>query len=208
MASGIYRIDLGNENFYIGSAVNLKRRENEHHNDLKRQVHRNKIAQNCWDKYGVFEFTILEECTKDELLKREQIYLDKYFNDEKNINIALVASNPMLGRKHSNEARAKMSAWQIGRVMSADARAKMSHSWKLRASDSDETRAKKSASSKGKPKSAEHRAKISAAAKLRPPVSAETRAKLSAAQLGKTASAETRAKISMAGKLRYKREAT
>jgi len=166
VTSGIYRIDLGNGWFYIGSAANLKRRETEHRTELKFEKHCNKRMQNCWNKYGVFKFTTLEECDKSKLLKREQTYLDQHFNDQKNVNLALIAGNPMLGRKHSAETRAKMSAAAKLRAscsVSDEAKANMSAAQKLRAPHSAETRAKMSAANKGRVRSAEACANMSAA---------------------------------------------
>ena len=147
MTSGIYRIDLGNDWFYIGSAVDLKKRESEHRRRLKRKNHGNQIMQNVWNKNTIFEFTILERCTKDELLKCEQRYLDKHFDEPKNVNICSI-SGSILGYIHTPEARKKMS----------DAA-------KFRPPPSAETRAKMSAANKRKLVSAETRAKMSMAIK-------------------------------------------
>ena len=123
--SGIYRIELGNGYFYIGSTVNLDRREKRHLDDLKCSVHINKKMQNCWNKYGMFEFTVLEECEMQQLLLQEQLLIDKHFDNPKNVNINKIAGSS-LGYKHSVEARAKMSAIKIGRVHSSERRAKNS----------------------------------------------------------------------------------
>jgi len=196
--SGIYRIELGNGWFYIGSAVNLKDRKNSHKSTLLRSQHRNTIMQRCWDKYGIFEFTVLENCAKDKLLEREQAYLDKHFNNEKNVNIASVAGNPMLGRKHSVETRKNMSNAQKGKVLTPEHRAQMSAAHKGKPL-SPEHNAKVVAANKSRVWSDDLRAKLSAARKGRI-FSPETRAKLSAANKGKVFSAEHRAKLSMAQK--------
>ena len=143
--AGIYRIDLGNNNFYIGSAVNLANREQQHRNGLKRKDHINIRAQNCWNKYGVFKFTVLEECVKDNLLLREQFHIDQHRDNPKMTNICLVAGSSLgikrsaetreklsaalmghVGHVHSDETRAKISDTQTGRVLSHETRTKMS----------------------------------------------------------------------------------
>ena len=144
--SGIYRIDLGNDWFYIGSAVSLRHRKSKHRRDLERKLHNNQIMQRCWNKYGIFKFTVLEECEIDNLLIREQLLIDQYFSDLKNVNLAPIAGSS-LGVVRSAEYRAKMSVSCKGRILSA------------------ETRAKMSAAKKGVPLSTEHRAKISESAK-------------------------------------------
>jgi len=197
--SGIYRIDLGNGNFYIGSAVNFYKRKSLHQSQLKRGVHGNIWVQSCWNKYQVFIFTVLEECRREDLISREQFYLDTHFSETKNVNISPTAGS-ILGLVRSAETRAKMSAWQVGKKHSAETKAKIAAARKARGPVSDETRAKMSAASKGVPKSAQHGANIGASrkGKKRPPFSAEWRANIAAAQLGKKRSDETRAKMSIA----------
>lgn len=203
--SGIYRIDLGNGYFYIGSAVNLARRERDHRSQLRVDNHGNQIMQNCWNKYQIFQFTILEECEISELLSREQFWIDIFFCDPKNANIAPNAGSS-LGVVHSHQARANMSAWQKGKPKSAETRAKISAANKNRV-HSYQARAKMSVVSKGKPKSAETRAKISAANKGRvlSSRSAEHIEKLSAANKGKVRSIESCEKMSAAAKRRWAR---
>ena len=68
--SGIYRIrNLTNNKFYIGSAVNLNKRKNQHFHYLRNNKHHNKPLQNSWNKHGsdVFKFTILCNCEIIEL---------------------------------------------------------------------------------------------------------------------------------------------
>jgi len=195
--SGIYQIELGNGHFYIGSAVNLETRERQHRIDLKNQSHCNKVAQRCWNKYGLFKFSVLEECEKDALIAREQFYLDQHFSSAKNVNIAPVAGSS-LGIIRSLETRVKIGAWQKGRKLPLETRAKMSASAKGK-KRSAEHRANLSASLKGRITSAETRAKLSENAKGKTH-SLATREKMSAANKGKTLSAEHRAKIAAAAK--------
>jgi group I intron endonuclease len=178
--SGIYRIDLGNGNFYIGSAVNLARRKRDHRSELIRGVHTNRIMQNCWNKYNVFEFTVLEECQISELLLREQFWIDSFFSNPKNVNIAPIAGST-LGVTHSPEARANMSASQKGKPKSAEHRAKIAAANKKRIY-SVEHRKRISDRNKGKVWTAEARAKMSAInkGKVLPPRSPEHCAKISA----------------------------
>jgi group I intron endonuclease len=106
--TGIYRIDLGNGNFYIGSSVDLKRREIAHRNDLRSLRHRNDKMQKCWNKYYIFDFIVLELCEEHELIHKEQLLLDKYFDDAKNLNLAPQAKN-CAGIKHTDATRKNVS---------------------------------------------------------------------------------------------------
>ncbi len=195
--SGIYRIDLGNGWFYIGSAVNLKQRENRHRSGLKCKNHDNGKMQNVWNKYGIFKFTILEQCRKNELLNREQFYLDQYFNDAKNVNINPTAGS-MVGYTHTAKTLVKLSAASKGRIPSADTRAKMSAAGKGK-SKSMEHRAKISIANKGKIFSIEHRANLSNACRNKK-LSMEHRAKISEANKGRKHTEKTKTKISEANK--------
>jgi len=176
--SGIYRIDLGNGWFYIGSAVNVDKRKRNHRNQLKSVNHSNIKMQNCWNKYGVFEFTVLEECEIQELLLREQIQIDRHFADPKNTNLAPTAGSK-LGTICSSETKDKISAANKGKVCSAETREKLSAAKKGQIR-SDETRLKISDSLTGRLRSAGHSANNASARKggVR---SDETRAKMAAA---------------------------
>lgn len=116
LRSGVYRIDLGNGWFYIGSACDLKRRGTDHGRDLRRGTHCNQIMQNAFNKHGLFEFIVLGRYPSDEIIEQEQALLDEHYADPKCANIAPVAGN-CLGVKHTAEARAKMSIASTGRKM-------------------------------------------------------------------------------------------
>ena len=177
-SSGIYKIELGNGYFYIGSSVNLKRRKVVHKTDLRSLRHSNQKMQNCWNKYGIFEFIVLEECEISDLLLREQQLIDKHFSDPKNVNLAPKAGSPLgvvhsadsranmsaAAQNRSDEHRAKISAAQIGRICSAETKNKMSVAHKG-IPMSDKTRANMSFAAQNR--SAKHRANLSVAAKKR-----------------------------------------
>ena len=85
-----------NNKFYIGSAVNYKKRWRNHITTLNNGTHRNKYLQNAWNKYGekCFNFEVLEFlCNRDVLLEREQRYIDIAImisrNNLYNINLVL-----------------------------------------------------------------------------------------------------------------------
>ena len=214
--AGVYRINLGAGLFYIGSAVNLRNRERAHRSDLRNGKHCNPVVQNSFNKYGVFEFTVLERCPVDEVIAREQVLLDTHFADPSCANLAPTAGS-RLGSKHSPETRAKMSASQQNRApVSEETRAKLSAAARNRPPLSAEHRAKLSAAMTGKklgPYSAQRRANMSAGAKTakrgtRGPLSPEHRANLSAALKGKKLApftAEHRANMSAASKAQWAR---
>lgn len=102
MNSGIYQITHKNTGrFYIGSTVNLTKRERIHRQRLLRGNHHNVHLQEIATAEGVdaFEWEILELCPLDELKDREQVYLDKFVGSPQCINIAKDAMAPTRGLK-------------------------------------------------------------------------------------------------------------
>lgn len=100
--SGIYMIqNLINGKMYIGSSYNIFKRTSKHKTELKHNKHCNAYLQNAFNKYGLhnFIFLELEFCEKEELLIREQFYLDKYqsYKEENGYNI-LKSAIPDLDR--------------------------------------------------------------------------------------------------------------
>jgi group I intron endonuclease len=155
MKSGVYRIELGGGWFYVGSSKDLTKRDRSHRRALRSGSHSNKIVQRVFDKYGVFNFTILGHYPLDEIIEREQELLDKHCQDQKCANIAVVAGSPMSGLKHSEQTRKNMSSSRTGREFSIEHRAALSAALKGRIFTSEHISAMSSAS--------EHCAKISAA---------------------------------------------
>lgn len=117
--SGIYRIVcIANAKFYIGSAVNLRRRRGDHFQKLRRGLHPNRKLQHAWNAHGEqsFVFEVMELVFPPFLLEREQELIDlhKPFG-MRGFNIALKTQAFHLGLNHSPEARAKMSAAKRGK---------------------------------------------------------------------------------------------
>ena len=109
MTGYIYKISIS-KHYYYGQTTDAERRRGEHLYALKRGDHANRYIQAAWDKYLKFEFEIIEEVSEDLLDEREQYYIDKYIDDVNCMNLAKYVDSPMRGRKHSAEARAKLSA--------------------------------------------------------------------------------------------------
>jgi group I intron endonuclease len=159
--SGIYHITLipsGKQ--YIGSAINIDRRFSEHRNRLRSGRHENLHLQNAWNKYGEdsFIFGVLETITdKRELVSREQYYIDTI---QPEFNMCSTAGST-LGRRHSEDACAKMSASRKGRVITPEWSAHLSAAGMMRKHTEEEKR-KISEAHKGKPKSETHKQKLAA----------------------------------------------
>lgn len=125
MASGIYQIrNLVNDKIYIGSAIKLTKRKNDHLSDLSRGKHCNSYLQRSYDKYGKdkFKFEILMTCPKEDLIRVEQYHLDNY---KPEYNICKTAGN-VLGIKRTDKTKLKMSLAAKGKTISVETRLKLS----------------------------------------------------------------------------------
>jgi group I intron endonuclease len=78
-ASGVYQIRcIPTGKIYVGSAVDLFKRWEQHRRTLRKGEHRNRYLQHAWDKYGEkqFVFEILEFVDVSHLLEIEQEWID------------------------------------------------------------------------------------------------------------------------------------
>lgn len=76
---GVYSItNKVNNKRYIGSSTNLGRRKTSHFTCLRKGKGHNQHLQYSYNKFGEssFIFAVIEYCTKEELLVREQFYVD------------------------------------------------------------------------------------------------------------------------------------
>jgi group I intron endonuclease len=126
--SCIYKIKLFDGRCYIGSAVNFDDRKRRHLHDLRHRKHHSVKLQRAWDKYGEFnfEFEILEQCDRSELIASEQRWIDLVHPQ---FNVERVAGSS-IGRKHSEPTRKKMAVIaaivQKGRKHSEESKLKRS----------------------------------------------------------------------------------
>lgn len=125
--SGIYCIsNTINNKIYIGSTNCFTRRRNQHFLELRGKYHNNPILQNFANKYGIesLSFAILEITDIEDLLSREQFYLDTYINFNYDFNICRLADRPNVNRQFSEQDIKDManlynngkSATQISRI--------------------------------------------------------------------------------------------
>jgi group I intron endonuclease len=78
-ASGVYQIRcIPTGKIYVGSAVNLFKRWEQHRRTLRKCKHRNHYLHHAWDKYGeqLFVFEILEFVDVSHLLEAEQDWIN------------------------------------------------------------------------------------------------------------------------------------
>lgn len=105
--SGIYQwVNRLNKKTYVGSGKNLYKRLAIYYNKNS-LIKQKRLIHNALLKYGYENFTlkILEYCQENELMKREQYYLDLY---NPKYNILKFAYSP-LGRVVGKKTRAKLA---------------------------------------------------------------------------------------------------
>ena len=147
---GIYMIvNKINKKRYVGSSIDIYNRWSEHIRLLSSNKHHSKALQRAWNKYGEdnFEFMIIEECSRDYILYREELFMGFYDSYHEGYNCCKSASS-RLGSIQSEETRMKISTSCKGRKMPPK---------------SEETLVKMSKAQKGKKLSQETRNKISKA---------------------------------------------
>lgn len=182
--SGIYKIQsiIKPDRSYIGSSSDIYKRWKGHLILLNAKKHHSKKLQNHYNKYGTEDlmFSIISECPDFKLLSNEQFYIElhlPYFNNCK-------VAGSCFGRRHSEETKAILREKNIGKIVSAETRLKISIANTGRKHTELEKR-NMSESHKGKkPK----------------PITEETRLKMRKNNIGKTLSEETKRKISESNK--------
>ena len=216
---GVYLItNHRNGRKYVGSTVTgFTKRWKAHISLLNSDYHPNIHLQRAWNKYGRkwFEFSVLEVCSKENCLVREQYFIDKFDSFKQGYNRRPEAAS-CHGFKHSEETTKKMSQSRLGMKASPEAKASISRAlkgkkksethrqniWKNRQGwkHSEESKAKTSATLLELVSSGKH-----FGWKAGDKHSEEAKEKMSKARKGKAKSAEHRAKIGEAIKAFHRR---
>ena len=211
--AGVYKIiNLVNNKVYIGSSSRLRQRKHEHLKQLNYDRHCNKHLQNSYNKYGKenFKWEVIEyiefnedrEILKNNLLEREQYYLDLYqsYKENSGYNLCPTAGSS-LGSKQSAETveKHKKTLENKSKEEKLEIQRKRKKTLENKSEEEKlETRKKLSESLKGRVVSKETREKIGRANKLSltgKKLSEETKRKISESLKGRVVSKETREKI-------------
>lgn len=166
--TGIYQIvNQTNMKRYIGSAVNLKKRKNEHFRLLKKNKHYSINIQRSYNKYGkeFFKFETILYCDKENLIFYEQRAINAYDFKRELYNISPTAGN-CSGRKLSEETKEKLRKANLGKKYSKETKIKMSKAVKGRKHTKNAIK-NMSEAHKGKKYTEESRKKMSDSAKKR-----------------------------------------
>ena len=172
---------------YVGRAQNLRKRIGGHRSGTHNGFLKNSISRHGWDAHELAWIPAPDVDSLDDgemwLIARLKTNRNRHGGQHMNLNDG---GGTMRGYKHTQEAKAKLSAALKGRRFSEDTKRKMSES------------------NKGKVFSQEHRENLSAALKGKPGYkpSEETKAKLSAALKGRKQTDDAKEKI-RAARLEY-----
>lgn len=130
---GVYRIfNRVSGKQYIGQSRRVKKRIADHFCLLRQGKHPNQYLQRSFKKYGESAFGWeLEVCCEDpadlDSIELAALNGDLEFNGTDELyNIALQSPKGMLGRRHTEESKRKMSLGNMGKKASADLRRRLS----------------------------------------------------------------------------------
>jgi group I intron endonuclease len=154
MTSGIYSITSPSGKQYIGSAVNIESRRRVHFHLLNKEKHFNVGLQRAYHKYGLSNliFKTLLLCDQNDLLMFEQRAIDILCPEYNSCPVA----GSQLGRRHTEDAKQRMSIINKNRRATPETREKISLSLignkrSLGRKQSDEERRKHSLALVGRP---------------------------------------------------------
>ena len=83
---------------YIGQSTNIEQRYKEHISSLKNNKHTNYKVQNEYNKYGIFELVVIQECLVDDLYSLEIQWTEEFNSLVVGLNIVEPGlSNSVMG---------------------------------------------------------------------------------------------------------------
>lgn len=123
----VYAIECEDGRAYVGGSVGISARWKLHRSALNRGKHNNRLLQQAWTSLGegAFTFTVLEVVSPEALLSAEQKHMDALRQCRDLFNLSPTAGS-IAGVRFTEEARAKVSAANRRRVITAETRAKLS----------------------------------------------------------------------------------
>ena len=116
MSCGIYKIvNIKNNKIYIGSSINLDNREYKHFWMLGKNIHDNNYLQHSYNKYGkdTFCFDIVEFCLPEQLIVKENFYINKYKSNDLSYGYNLATVNEFRRNSYNDEVKIKLSKYNL-----------------------------------------------------------------------------------------------
>ena len=112
MSCGIYKIcNIKNNKIYIGSSTNLNSRKYKHFWMLDNNIHDNEYLQHSYNKHGKesFQFIVVESCSPDDLIIKENFYITKYKSNNLSFGYNLATVNEFRRNTYNEEVKIKLS---------------------------------------------------------------------------------------------------
>jgi group I intron endonuclease len=116
MGCGIYRIyNKKTEKSYVGSSINLSKREYKHFWLLRNNSHDNIFLQNSFNKFGEseFNFEIVEYCEPFDLINRENHYINLFKSNISEFGYNLATVNEFRRNTYNNEVKINLSKYNL-----------------------------------------------------------------------------------------------
>ena len=114
MTSGIYKITNLNDNkVYIGSSINVTKRQYKHFWMLRNNKHDNLHLQNSFNKFGEssFLFEVIQFCGVNNLVSLENNYIIEYKSNDSNYGYNLAKVNEFRRNTFNDEVKLKLSLY-------------------------------------------------------------------------------------------------
>ncbi len=108
--SAIYTITSVIDNkIYVGKAVNVQERLNNHKHSLRKSIHANNHLQRAWNKYGEtnFLFEILERCEENFLSSQEHYWCNLLNTGNPKFGYNLASTHPDGNNRLTEESISK-----------------------------------------------------------------------------------------------------
>ena len=112
MGCGVYKItNTINNKVYIGSSINVIDRQYKHFWMLDKGIHDNNHLQNSYNKNGKgsFSFEVVEFCTSETLVDRENYFINKYKSNDITNGYNMATVNEFRRNTFNDEVKVKLS---------------------------------------------------------------------------------------------------
>ena len=114
MKSGIYKIEnLVDKKVYIGSSINVNKRQYKHFWMLRKNIHDNLHLQNSYNIHGEsnFTFNVIDICNIKDLIFLENHYINTYKSNDSDFGYNLAKVNEFRRNTFNDEVKLKLSKY-------------------------------------------------------------------------------------------------
>jgi group I intron endonuclease len=116
MSCGIYKIEnLVDGKIYVGSSINIEKREYKHFWMLNKNIHDNNHLQHSFNKLGSenFKFETIEECEVTLLNDKENYYINQYNSNKQEFGYNMALVNEFRRNTYNYDVKLKLSKYNM-----------------------------------------------------------------------------------------------